>query len=136
VSCRRACRARQRVAWRGGTFSAHCTQRSERARNPHWLNLVLNQPRFFFVFCCRYTEAVEDKGRPDAVVAAEAAATYKLRNDSCITDLCSGMFRSTVICPDCGKVSKTFDPCVEGYDYPNPPRISSTVAFISDVSVS
>ena len=64
------------------------------------------------MFCCRYTEAVEDKGRPDAVVAAEAAATYKLRNDSCIADLCSGMFRSTVVCPDCGKVSKAFDPCV------------------------
>ena len=57
-----------------------------------------------------YTEAVEAKGRPDAAVAAEALATYKKRNDSAVVDLCSGQFRSTVVCPDCGLVSKTFDP--------------------------
>lgn len=35
---------------------------------------------------------------------------YKARNDSVITDLFAGMYKSTVHCPDCGKVSIIFDP--------------------------
>jgi ubiquitin carboxyl-terminal hydrolase 4/11/15 len=35
---------------------------------------------------------------------------YKARNDSVITDLFSGMYKSTVTCPVCGKVSIIFDP--------------------------
>ena len=35
---------------------------------------------------------------------------YKARNDSVITDLFSGMYKSTVTCPICGKVSIIFDP--------------------------
>ena len=35
---------------------------------------------------------------------------YKLRNDSVITDLFAGMYKSTVTCPGCDKVSIIFDP--------------------------
>lgn len=35
---------------------------------------------------------------------------HKLRNDSVITDLFLGMYKSTLICPDCEYVSITFDP--------------------------
>lgn len=35
---------------------------------------------------------------------------YKARNDSVITDLFAGMYKSTVICPECDKVSIIFDP--------------------------
>ncbi|KAI2224728.1 hypothetical protein LOZ12_005579 [Ophidiomyces ophidiicola] len=35
---------------------------------------------------------------------------YKARNDSVITDLFAGMYKSTVVCPVCGKVSIIFDP--------------------------
>ncbi len=35
---------------------------------------------------------------------------YKARSDSVITDLFAGMYKSTVICPDCDKVSIIFDP--------------------------
>ncbi|KAJ5637743.1 hypothetical protein N7490_007622 [Penicillium lividum] len=35
---------------------------------------------------------------------------YKARNDSVITDLFAGMYKSTLVCPDCGKVSIMFDP--------------------------
>ncbi|KAK2745653.1 CSN-associated deubiquitinating enzyme Ubp12 [Myotisia sp. PD_48] len=35
---------------------------------------------------------------------------YKARNDSVITDLFSGMYKSTVVCPECDKVSIIFDP--------------------------
>ena len=58
----------------------------------------------------RATTGVEAGLRPDAEVAAEALATYKKRNDLAIVDLCSGQFKSTVVCPDCKLVSRTFDP--------------------------
>ena len=35
---------------------------------------------------------------------------YKQRNDSVITDLFAGMYKSTVVCPTCDKVSIIFDP--------------------------
>jgi ubiquitin carboxyl-terminal hydrolase 4/11 len=35
---------------------------------------------------------------------------YKARNDSVITDLFAGMYKSTVTCPVCDKVSIIFDP--------------------------
>ena len=35
---------------------------------------------------------------------------YKKRNDSVITDLFAGMYKSTVVCPVCDKVSIIFDP--------------------------
>eukprot|EP00924_Labyrinthula_sp_SR-Ha-C_P015667 maker-scaffold_4-snap-gene-6.0-mRNA-1 protein AED:0.23 eAED:0.23 QI:0/0/0/1/0/0/2/0/787 len=59
-----------------------------------------------------YTENVSADGRPDAVVAKETIERYKLRNDSYVGDLFTGMFKSTVTCPDasCKNVSVTFDP--------------------------
>ncbi|GAA5868046.1 hypothetical protein JCM1840_003663 [Sporobolomyces johnsonii] len=35
---------------------------------------------------------------------------YRSRNDSVIVDLFQGQYRSTVVCPDCDKISITFDP--------------------------
>ncbi|PWN50193.1 UCH-domain-containing protein [Violaceomyces palustris] len=35
---------------------------------------------------------------------------YKARNDSVIVDLFQGQYRSTLVCPECGKVSIKFDP--------------------------
>ncbi|PWY74367.1 UCH-domain-containing protein [Aspergillus heteromorphus CBS 117.55] len=35
---------------------------------------------------------------------------YKARNDSVITDLFAGMYKSTLVCPECNKVSIIFDP--------------------------
>ena len=50
----------------------------------------------------------------DAVALQELADDrwnkYKLRNDSVITDLFAGMYKSTVNCPVCDKVSIIFDP--------------------------
>ncbi|KPI40117.1 putative ubiquitin carboxyl-terminal hydrolase 12 [Cyphellophora attinorum] len=39
-------------------------------------------------------------------------ADYKARNDSVITDLFAGMYKSTLTCPVCDKVSIIFDPFV------------------------
>ncbi|KAI4162188.1 MAG: hypothetical protein LQ342_004208 [Letrouitia transgressa] len=35
---------------------------------------------------------------------------YRARNDSVVTDLFAGMYKSTVVCPKCDKVSIIFDP--------------------------
>ncbi|XBW37290.1 hypothetical protein QEN19_002872 [Hanseniaspora menglaensis] len=45
-----------------------------------------------------------------AALANETWEKYKLRNDSVIQDLFVGLFKSTLICPDCKHVSVTFDP--------------------------
>lgn len=56
------------------------------------------------------TEQVDSKGRADAVVAKEAWDRHLKRNQSIIVDLCQGQLKSTVVCPDCGLKSVTFDP--------------------------
>uniref|UniRef100_A0A8C9PX49 Ubiquitin carboxyl-terminal hydrolase n=1 Tax=Spermophilus dauricus TaxID=99837 RepID=A0A8C9PX49_SPEDA len=57
-----------------------------------------------------YLEPKDANGRPDAVVAKEAWENHRLRNDSVIVDTFHGLFKSTLVCPECGKVSVTFDP--------------------------
>ncbi|KAK7791794.1 hypothetical protein R5R35_008811 [Gryllus longicercus] len=57
-----------------------------------------------------YIEIKDSDGRPDEVVASEAWEIYRKRNDSIIVDYFHGLLKSTVVCPDCGKVSVTFDP--------------------------
>ncbi|CAL5868063.1 uncharacterized protein PFLUO_LOCUS2286 [Penicillium psychrofluorescens] len=42
--------------------------------------------------------------------AAKSWDIYKARNDSVITDLFAGMYKSTLVCPECDKVSIIFDP--------------------------
>ncbi|CAN0840798.1 Ubiquitin carboxyl-terminal hydrolase 10 [Linum grandiflorum] len=49
-------------------------------------------------------------GHPDDEVAAESWQYHKARNDSVIVDVCQGQYKSTLVCPDCSKVSVTFDP--------------------------
>jgi ubiquitin carboxyl-terminal hydrolase 4/11/15 len=56
------------------------------------------------------TEIPEAKGRPDEQVASEAWDVHKKRNDSVILDSFGAQFKSTVKCPDCPRVSITFDP--------------------------
>ena len=43
-------------------------------------------------------------------VAKEAWVNYKKRNDSVIVDIFHGLLKSTLVCPECNKVSVTFDP--------------------------
>ncbi|XP_067610495.1 ubiquitin carboxyl-terminal hydrolase 4 isoform X7 [Pseudorca crassidens] len=57
-----------------------------------------------------YLELRDANGRPDAVVAKEAWENHRLRNDSVIVDTFHGLFKSTLVCPECAKVSVTFDP--------------------------
>ncbi|XP_023573530.1 ubiquitin carboxyl-terminal hydrolase 11 isoform X1 [Octodon degus] len=57
-----------------------------------------------------YVELCDAGGRPDQEVAQEAWQNHKRRNDSVIVDTFHGLFKSTLVCPDCGNVSVTFDP--------------------------
>ncbi|XP_049608302.1 ubiquitin carboxyl-terminal hydrolase 11 isoform X2 [Syngnathus scovelli] len=57
-----------------------------------------------------YIELRDAEGRPDQEVAEEAWRNHKRRNDSVIVDTFHGLFKSTLICPQCHKVSVTFDP--------------------------
>uniref|UniRef100_A0A1I8AQH0 ubiquitinyl hydrolase 1 n=1 Tax=Steinernema glaseri TaxID=37863 RepID=A0A1I8AQH0_9BILA len=65
------------------------------------LNLITNKP---------YIEEKDADGRPDSVVADEAWEAYQQRNDSIIVDNMHGQLKSTVVCPECSKVSIKFDP--------------------------
>lgn len=53
------------------------------------------------------TAPVESDGRPDVIVAEEAWRVYKMRNDSVIVDFFQGQYKSTLVCPECDKVSGT-----------------------------
>ena len=57
-----------------------------------------------------YVEMSDSDGKPDSEVAMEAWDNYKKRNDSVILDIFHGLLKSTVVCPECPKVSVTFDP--------------------------
>ncbi|CCX34548.1 Similar to Ubiquitin carboxyl-terminal hydrolase 4; acc. no. B2GUZ1 [Pyronema omphalodes CBS 100304] len=54
-------------------------------------------------------------GDPEKIkkLAEDHWAIYKGRNDSAVADLFSGLYKSTLVCPDCGKVSITFDPFMD-----------------------
>lgn len=55
-----------------------------------------------FTVCRRFCSAQE--------VAEEAWRNHRRRNDSVIVDTFHGLFKSTLICPECRKISVTFDP--------------------------
>lgn len=57
-----------------------------------------------------YIETKDSDGRPDEEVADECWKNHKARNDSVIVDVCQGQYKSTLVCPLCGKISITFDP--------------------------
>ncbi|XP_051525913.1 ubiquitin carboxyl-terminal hydrolase 11-like isoform X2 [Myxocyprinus asiaticus] len=57
-----------------------------------------------------YIELGDADGRPDQDVAEEAWHNHLRRNDSVIVDTFHGLFKSTLVCPECYKVSVTFDP--------------------------
>ncbi|KAM9576255.1 LOW QUALITY PROTEIN: ubiquitin carboxyl-terminal hydrolase 11-like [Trichechus inunguis] len=55
----------------------------------------------------KYMELCDAAGHQE--VAQEAGQNHK-RNDSVIVDAFHGLFKSTVVCPDCGNMSVSFDP--------------------------
>jgi ubiquitin C-terminal hydrolase len=62
-----------------------------------------------------YIEAKNADDRPDEEFAEECWNYHKARNDSIIVDKFQGQYKSTLVCPECNKISVTFDPFM-----PNP----------------
>lgn len=65
------------------------------------LNKVLNKP---------FVEDIEYKNQDDHELATLSWNNYLKRNMSVIVDLFAGQYKSKLTCPDCGKISITFDP--------------------------
>ncbi|KAL6062848.1 Ubiquitin carboxyl-terminal hydrolase 15, partial [Balamuthia mandrillaris] len=84
------------------------------------LNRIYNKP---------YVEVTESNGRPDEVVAKECWQNHLKRNQSVIVDLFQGQLKSTLICPQCNKVSITFDPFMY-LSLPMPPENDRVVEVI------
>ena len=57
-----------------------------------------------------FVEIKDDDDRPDELVAIETWNNHLKRNQSRIQELMHGQFKSRLDCPDCKKVSITFDP--------------------------
>lgn len=57
-----------------------------------------------------FVETKDDDNRPDHIVAQEAWNNHQKRNQSRIQELMHGQFKSRLDCPDCKRVSITFDP--------------------------
>lgn len=80
-----------------------------------------------------YAEMKEADGRPDEEVAKEAWALHKSRNDSIVVDWFQGQLKSTLVCPECNRISITFDPFMY-LSLPLPMKLTRTimVTFFSD----
>ncbi|EGC31737.1 hypothetical protein DICPUDRAFT_50006 [Dictyostelium purpureum] len=65
------------------------------------LNKVKKKPFF---------EGKDYDERPDEVIANEQWGMHVARNDSVIVDWFQAQLKSKLVCPDCGKISITFDP--------------------------
>lgn len=83
-----------------------------------------------------YFETKDSDGRPDEEVANELWRYHRARNDSVIVDICQGQYKSTLVCPDCKKISITFDPFMY-LSLPLPSTVTKTMTvtvFYSDGS--
>ncbi|KAK6199323.1 peptidase C19, ubiquitin C-terminal hydrolase 2 [Scheffersomyces amazonensis] len=71
------------------------------------LNRIQKKP-----YCEKPELKDEEINDPHAIVKLSDTCwnQHKLRNDSVIVDLFTGLYQSTLVCPDCSKTSITFDP--------------------------
>ena len=65
------------------------------------LNRVLKKP---------LVAVLESEGNNDVQASRESWTNHLKRNQSVIVDLMHGLYKSTVKCPDCARVSVTFEP--------------------------
>lgn len=57
-----------------------------------------------------YIEIKDNDEKSDLEASKEAWENYLKRNDSIIVDTFHGLLKSTLVCPECNKISVTFDP--------------------------
>uniref|UniRef100_A0A0K8SJI5 Ubiquitin carboxyl-terminal hydrolase n=1 Tax=Lygus hesperus TaxID=30085 RepID=A0A0K8SJI5_LYGHE len=78
-----------------------------------------------------YTTINDDSDREDKILAQEAWDRHRKRNDSIIVDTFHGLLKSRVVCPDCKKLSVTFDPfCNLSLPLPQKKDRLITITFI------
>lgn len=78
-----------------------------------------------------YIETKEADNRPDEEVAMETWQDYTRRNNSVIVDIFHGLLKSTLVCPECSKVSVKFDPfCYLSLPLPVKKERQMTVFFV------
>lgn len=78
-----------------------------------------------------YVEVKESEGRSDEEFAAECWRNHLKRNWSKIVELMHGQYKSKLVCPDCNKVSVTFDPfCTLSLPIPSDQPVTMNVYFI------
>jgi ubiquitin carboxyl-terminal hydrolase 4/11/15 len=65
------------------------------------LNKVLSKP---------IVEDIKLRDESDEQAATLFWQSYRKRNDSYVNDLVAGQFKSTLVCPRCRTISRTFDP--------------------------
>lgn len=65
------------------------------------LNKVKNKP---------YVPSADPDGKCDEELSREAWDAHKRRNDSLVVDAFQAQYKSKLVCPECAKVSITFDP--------------------------
>lgn len=83
------------------------------------LNRIIKKP---------FVEDIEFKNQKDEELSAESWSNYLKRNQSMIIDLFAGQYKSRLDCPDCNKISITFDPFLS-ISLPVPHIITSTTNF-------
>jgi ubiquitin carboxyl-terminal hydrolase 4/11 len=76
-----------------------------------------------------YVELSDSSNRPDALVANEHWDGHLKRNQSIIVDLMQGQYKSTLQCPNCNKISVTFDPFMS-IPIPIPSTINCSYFFL------
>src|SRR5699024_4491766 len=105
--------SKNRIGQCVSTFSGTAQQHSQELRlflldGPQAdLNRISNQP---YIEKPDSTDEMVDNMEELRRFAAEHWRIYKARNDSVITDLFAGMYKSTIVCPVCDKVSIVFEP--------------------------
>ncbi|CAE6362917.1 unnamed protein product [Rhizoctonia solani] len=95
------------------------------------LNRILKKP---YVEKPEWPEDSKGSNRAEleARIAQETWNGHARRNDSIVVDLFQGMYKNTLTCPDCGKISVTFDPFLS-LSLPLPASISAwkhTIYFV------
>ncbi|CAK60583.1 unnamed protein product (macronuclear) [Paramecium tetraurelia] len=90
------------------------------------LNRVLNKP---------IVTDIEITNESDQQASEKFWINYTLRNQSKIQELMVGQYKSTLVCPICSRISKTFDPFMSlSLPIPSFSSFSSSLYFIYDDS--
>eukprot|EP01017_Pseudomicrothorax_dubius_P041898 TRINITY_DN6769_c0_g2_i1.p1 TRINITY_DN6769_c0_g2~~TRINITY_DN6769_c0_g2_i1.p1 ORF type:complete len:615 (-),score=165.93 TRINITY_DN6769_c0_g2_i1:735-2579(-) len=76
-----------------------------------------------------YVETIENEGKPDEEAARQSWLDHRKRNDSIIVDIFQGQFKSQLQCPQCSRISITYDPFMM-CSLPIPTATTKSISFV------